>query len=148
MRWQDDSCGPWDDLWKASQVHGEEPPLPLPTLTAHTLHSTNLPRQASAKTLSETSCKVRSDARRCYWRCKKKEELCDGQVGRKETAARYDWLGLTLHIPVMPQIEIWVCAATFVFLKLPFFSWNIYFHHPATKKQTSQPNLHGPSGHY
>lgn len=57
-----------------------------PCLITYTLYT--LPRQATVKILSKNSCKIRLGPTK---RHQKKEELCDGQVGRKETA---DCLGL------------------------------------------------------
>ena len=82
-----------------------------PALITYTLHT--LPRQATVKILSQNSGKVRLGPTK---RHKKKEELCDGQVGRKETAVCYDWLRSTLYIHMMSKIKIWVCASTFIFL--------------------------------
>lgn len=69
-------------------------------------------------------------------------------MGRKETTARCNQLGLTLHILAIPQIGIWICDDTFIFLTLLFFWWNTYFQHLETKNQTSHPDLCDLSGHY
>lgn len=71
-----------------------------PALITYTLHT--LPRQATVKILSKNSSKDRLGPTKRH----KKEELCDGQVGRKETAVCHDWLRSTLYIPMMSEIKI------------------------------------------
>lgn len=144
-RWQDDSCGLRDECF-----HSGKPDMPMgrcqhylcpPCLKSiHPLQD----QPAQVSICKNAQCDLFQSWMRPYQRCKRKSSE---MAKWGERRLQPDRTGLTLHILVMPQSEIWVCAVTFIFPKLSFW-WNIYVYHLETKNQTSQPNLHGPSGIY